>query len=59
MEAKIQQALQQQTGMPSGIKIDVEKQPQFQEEWRKLQGQMDAPYLTHLVEYKQELANIV
>ncbi|MFH1775152.1 MAG: hypothetical protein ABH839_00630 [Chloroflexota bacterium] len=59
MAAKIQQAFQQQTGLPSGIRIDVEKQPQFQEEWRKMQGQMDSAYLTHLAEYKHELANIV
>jgi len=57
--AKIQQAMQQQTGMPVGAQIDVERQPQFQEEWRRVQLQMDSQYNTILGEYKQELLNIV
>jgi hypothetical protein len=35
LEARIQQAMQQQMGPLMGMKIDVEKQPQFQQEWRK------------------------
>ncbi len=54
-EAKVQQAVQQQLGSMMGIKVDVEKQPQFQEEWRKIQAQLDSQYLNHLDEYKQEL----
>ena len=54
-EAQFQQAVQQQLGSFVGIKIDVEKQPQFQQEWRKIQTQMDAQYLKLLDEYKQEL----
>ena len=57
-EAKVQQALQQQLGSLVGIKIDVEKQPQFQEEWRKIQTQLDSQYLKLLDEYKQELSNL-
>ncbi len=57
-EVKIQQAIQQQTGINAKLKIDVEKQPQFQEEWQKLQAQMDSQYLKLLDEYKQELAAI-
>ncbi len=57
-EAKIQQAVQQQLGSLVGIKIDVEKQPQFQEEWHKLQAQLDSQYLKLLDEYKQELLAI-
>jgi len=57
-EAKIQQAIQQQLGSVAGIKVDVEKQPQFQEEWHKLQAQLDAQYLKLLDEYKQELLAI-
>ncbi|TET16466.1 MAG: hypothetical protein E3J75_05210 [Dehalococcoidia bacterium] len=57
-EAKIKQALQQQLGSFVGIKIDVEKQPQFQEEWRKMQTQLDSQYLKLLDEYKQELSAI-
>jgi len=57
-EAKIQQAVQQQLGSLVGIKVDVEKQPQFQEEWRKIQAQLDSQYLKLLDEYKQELSGI-
>jgi len=56
-EAKIREVIQQQMGSV-GIKIDVEKHPQFQEEWLKTQAQLDAQYLKHLDEYKQELLNI-
>ena len=58
-EAKLQQAVQQQLGLPMGMKIDVERQPQFQEEWRKVQAQLDSQYLKLLDEYKQELASVV
>ena len=57
-EARIQQALQQQLGSLTGIRIDVERQPQFQEEWRRLQIQLDSQYLKLLKEYKQELSGI-
>jgi len=58
-EAKVKQAMQQQLGPVIGIKIDVERQPQFQEEWRRLQIQLDSQYLRLLDEYKQELLAIV
>ncbi len=57
-EAKVQQAIQQQLGSLMRIKIDIEKQPQFQEEWRKIQTQLDSQYLKLLDEYKQELSGI-
>ncbi len=58
-EAKLQQAIQRQTGVANArMNIDVEQQPQFQEEWQRLQAQMEAQYLTLLDEYKQELAAI-
>jgi len=57
-EAKVRQAIQQQLGPVIGIKIDVERQPQFQEEWRQLQIQLDSPYTKLLDEYKQELLAI-
>jgi hypothetical protein len=57
-EAKIQQAIKKQTGVNARVKIDVEKQPQFLEEWQRVQAQMEAQYLTLLDEYKQELAVI-
>jgi hypothetical protein len=55
-QGKIEQALRQQMGgNTSGMRIDVEKQPQFQEEWRKLKGQLDDQYLKILAQYKEEL----
>jgi len=56
--AKVQQAIQQQLGSAVGLKIDIERQPQFQEEWRKLLAQFDSQYLSLLNEYKQELSAI-
>ena len=54
-EAKAQQAVQQQMGSMMGAKIDAEKLPQFHEEWRRLQTQLDSQYLKLLGEYKQEI----
>jgi hypothetical protein len=56
--AKVQEALKQQLGTAANMKIDIENQPQFQEEWRRIQSQFDAQYRTLLNEYKQELAAI-
>lgn len=58
LEDRIQKAVQQQLGTLIGEKIDVEKQPQFQQEWRKIQNQLDSAYLVHLNEYKKELSAI-
>ncbi len=58
LEEKMRQAMQQQLGPLMGMNIDVEKQPQFQQEWRKIQIQLDSQYLTHLNEYKRELSEI-
>jgi len=57
-EAKVQQAVQQQMGPMMGVKIDVERQPQFQEEWHRIQNQLDSQYLTLLAEYREELRAI-
>ena len=57
-EEKIQQAIRQQTGVDAKMKIDIEKQPQFQEEWLRVQAQMEAQYANLLDEYKKELAAI-
>ncbi|MFC1961723.1 hypothetical protein ACFLWN_01555, partial [Chloroflexota bacterium] len=56
--ARLQQALQQQYGNMAGVKLDVERQPQFQEEWLKLQSQLDAQYNKVLEEYKRELLHL-
>ncbi|MFC2022606.1 hypothetical protein ACFLTL_00370 [Chloroflexota bacterium] len=57
-ENKMKQAMQQQLGTLGGMKIDVERQPQFQEEWRRMQLQMDASYNTYLNEFRRELLAI-
>ena len=57
-QAKVEQALQQQGGNMAGVRIDIEKQPQFQEEWRKLKAQLEGQYDQVLEEYKQQLAAI-
>ncbi|HEY83055.1 MAG TPA: hypothetical protein G4O01_07220 [Dehalococcoidia bacterium] len=58
VEARIEQALRQQLGPLAGVRIDVESQPQFQEEWRRVLAQLDAQYIKLLDEYKHELAAI-
>ncbi len=55
-EASVQQAMQQQLGTTAGFTIDVEKQPQFQEEWRRVLAGLDSQYNTLLAEYRQELS---
>jgi hypothetical protein len=57
-EARIQQAVRQQTGVNGRVNIDVEKQPQFLEEWQRVLAQMEGQYLTLLDEYKQEMMGI-
>jgi hypothetical protein len=57
-EAKIQQAIRQKTGVNAKIKVDVEKQPQFLDEWQRVQSQMEAQYMNLLDDYKKELSAI-
>ena len=45
-------------GTLANVRIDVESQPQFQEEWRRALAQMDGQYTTILEECKQELTAI-
>ncbi len=56
-QVKLQQAMRQQ-GIPPGTKINIESQPQFQEEWHMALSQMDAQYNQLLDEYKQEITNL-
>jgi len=58
VEAKMQQSMQQQMGTAAPMKIDVESQPQFQQEWRRTLTQLESQYLTLLEEYKQEIRDI-
>ncbi len=57
-DEKVQQAVRQKTGVNTRVNIDVEKQPQFIEEWSRLQAQMETQYLNLLDDYKRELAAI-
>jgi uncharacterized protein YdiU (UPF0061 family) len=57
-EGKVQQAVQQQLGPMTGMKIDVEKLPQFHQEWRRVLTQLDSQYLTLLNEYKRGLSEL-
>lgn len=56
-QMRIQQALQQQ-GLPPTTRINVEAQPQFQEEWRRTQARLDSQYTTLLDEYKAEVERL-
>ena len=59
--AKLKQALQQQRSGGAQMdvgNIDIERHPQFQEEWRRVLIQMDAQYLEHLNEYRHELMEL-
>ena len=49
-QTKVEQALKQQMGGKTSPRIDIEKQPQFQEEWRKLKAQLDGQYMQVLNE---------
>ena len=53
-QLRLQQAMQQQ-GLPPGTKINVESQPQFQDEWRRTVAHLDSQYSTLLEEYKREI----
>jgi len=57
-QGRLQQAAQQQFGNAAGVRIDVERHPQFQEEWRKMQTQLETPYLQNLDEFRRELQRI-
>ena len=55
-QVKVEQALRQQMGSSAAnMRIDIEKQPQFQEEWRKVKSQLDSQYITVLSGLKEQL----
>ncbi len=58
VEAKMRQALQQQLGASAPERIDVESQPQFQQELRRALAQLESQYLALLGEYRQEILGI-
>ncbi len=54
-EARIRPEIEKQMGTLGGANIDVEKLPQFQQEWRKVLGQLDSQYLVLLKDYRDAL----
>ncbi|HCJ78796.1 MAG TPA: hypothetical protein DHV84_02075 [Desulfotomaculum sp.] len=54
--AAAQQALEKQLG--TKVKLEVEKQPEFLQEWRKIQFQINAQYENHLKEHKEKIRQI-
>lgn len=57
-QAKLAQAMRQQYGAAAAVNMNVETHPQFQEEWRRVQAQLDSQYYKLLDEYKRELQAI-
>jgi hypothetical protein len=57
-QARIEQAMREQGGLPPGARVESEGHPQFQEEWRRISAQFDSQYLKLLDEYKQEITKI-
>lgn len=59
---KLRQAVDKQLGLSVGaeeeLEISVESLPQFQEEWRRTEAQLDGQYLKLLEEFKKELQRI-
>ncbi len=57
--ARLQQAAQKQyRGQLRMDNVDLERQPQFQEEWRRALSQLDVQYIKILDEYKKELSSV-
>ena len=54
-EARIRPEIEKQMGTLGGANIDVERLPQFQQEWRKVLNQLDSQYLVLLKDYKDAL----
>jgi ElaB/YqjD/DUF883 family membrane-anchored ribosome-binding protein len=48
--------LEQQLG--TKVKIDIEKQPEFLQEWHKIQNQINAQYENYLKEHKEKIRQI-
>lgn len=58
-QAKVDMALRQQMGSnAANYRIDVEKQPQFLDEWRRVKTQLDSQYVQVVDELKQQLAEL-
>jgi hypothetical protein len=58
--AKLQEAMQKQLGtnVRLNTNVNIERHPQFQDEWRRVLTQLEMQYIQHLNEYKHELIEI-
>jgi hypothetical protein len=54
--AVTRQALERQLG--TKVEIEIEKQPEFLQEWRKILNQINAQYEDHLKEQKEKVRQI-
>ena len=55
---KLQQAMQQQMGANARMAGEVERHPQFKDEWRRVLSQLDSQYIQYLGELKQAIIDI-
>jgi hypothetical protein len=59
LEAHLRQQLKSKYGSQADrMPLEIEKQPQFGEEWRRFEAQFDFQYISHLDEYKKQLKKV-
>ncbi len=51
---RLREAMAQQ-GINPETRVDVERQPEFQSEWRKMSARLDEQYIKYLDEFKKQL----
>lgn len=51
---RLREAMAQQ-GINPETRVDVERQPEFQSEWRKMSARLDEQYIKHLDEFRKQL----
>jgi len=54
---RLREAMAQQ-GINPETRVDVERQPEFQSEWRKMSARLDEQYIKHLDEFKKQLVAV-
>jgi len=59
MTARVQQAMAQQGGGNANLNIDIEAQPEFQAEWRKVQSQFEGQYNQMIEEIRAQIKALV
>jgi hypothetical protein len=59
MTARVQQAMAQQMGGNANLNIDIEAQPEFQAEWRKVQTQFEGQYNQMIEEIRAQIKELI